>query len=332
MNHPNFTQLKTLLEQRQRFLLVSPAGPDGDSLGSILALKISLELQGKSATCFSPEPAPAYLQFLPGVSSLVTDLAQFQLEDFDCIMFLDGGDVMRTGLAEQLASRDRSKTVFVNFDHHPTNTIVDGVDVCDLSIISHDVASTTELVFYFMSFARWEMNKEIATCLLTGILTDTGSFQNLATTAGSLEVAAHLCSFGANIMRIGDRTIKNKSLGMLKLWGRALSRLSVDPETGVVTTAITESDMIECGADKEGAGGIANFLNNLDGAKAILVLREEDGTVKGSYRSTQEGMDVAALAKQYGGGGHKKSAGFIVHGKLVQQGGAWRVEGTAVTS
>jgi len=328
MDHPNFAQLKTLLEQRKRFLLVSPAGPDGDSLGSIFALKISLELQGKSATCFSPEPAPAYLQFLPGVGALVTDRAQVQMEDFDCIMFLDGGDVMRTGLTEQFAQRDRSKTVFVNFDHHQTNTLVDGVDVCDLSIISFEVASTTELVFYFMSFARWEMNKEIATCLLTGILTDTGSFQNLATTAGSLEVAAHLCSFGANIMRIGDRTIKNKSLGMLKLWGRALSRLSVDAETGVVSTAITEKDLLECETDEEGATGIANFLNNLDGAKAILVLREDGDTVKGSYRSTYEGMDVAALAKKYGGGGHKKSAGFIVRGHLEQSAEGWKISQT----
>lgn len=326
MNHPNFTQLKTLFNQHQRFLLVSPEGPDGDSLGSIFALKISLEQQGKSATCFSPEPAPSYLQFLPGSALLVTDVSQIRVEDFDCVVFCDGGDVRRTKLAEQLASRNRSKTVFVNFDHHPTNTLVDGVDMCDVSIISHEVASTTELVFHFMSFARYEMNKEIATCLLTGILTDTGSFQNLATTATSLEVAAHLCSFGANIMRIGDRTIKNKSLGILKLWGRALSRLSVDDVTGVVTTAITAQDMLECGADEEGAGGIANFLNNLDGAKATLVLREDGDNVKGSYRSTHEGMDVAALAKQYGGGGHKKSAGFTLQGKLIQEKGTWRIE------
>lgn len=325
MNHPNFTQLKTLLEQCQRYLLVSPAGPDGDSLGSIFALKISLEQQGRDVTCFSPEPAPNYLQFLPGTSSLVTDVASIRVADFDCIIFLDGGDVMRTTLGDQFAKRDRSKTVFVNVDHHPTNTFVDGVDVCDLSIISHDVASTTELVFHFMSFARFEMNKEIATCLLTGILTDTGSFQNLATTASSLDVAAHLCSFGANIMRIGDRTIKNKTLGMLKLWGRALSRLSVDQETGVVTTAVTQKDMVECGVDEEGVGGIANFLNNLDGAKATLVLREDGDNVKGSYRSTHEGMDVAALAKQYGGGGHKKAAGFTVPGHLEQSADGWKI-------
>ena len=325
MNHPYFAQLKILLEQPQRFLLVSPAGPDGDSLGSIFALKISLEQQGKSVTCFAPEPVPNYLQFLPGSSSLVFDGTHIRVADFDCIVFFDGGDVKRTNLADQIATRDRTKTVFVNFDHHLTNTLVDGVDVCDLSIISQDVASTTELLFHFMSFARFGMNKEIATCLLTGILTDTGSFQNLATTASSFEVAAHLCNFGANIMRIGDRTIKNKTLGILKLWGRALSRLSVDPETGVVTTAVTQKDMLECGVDEEGVGGIANFLNNLDGAKATLVLREDGDNVKGSYRSTHEDTDVAALAKQYGGGGHKKSAGFTVPGRLEESATGWKI-------
>jgi phosphoesterase RecJ-like protein len=325
MNHPNFEKLQIILDQRQRFLLISPAGPDGDSLGSIFALKISLEQQGKQVTCYSPEPAPTYLQFLPGIASLVTNPDEIDLKDYDCVIFCDGGDVKRIQLSDQLVNRDRGKTVFVNIDHHPTNTKINDIEVCDLSIISHDVASTTELVFHFMSYARLEMNKELATCLLTGILTDTCSFQNLATTATSLEVAAHLCSFGANIMRIGDRTIKNKSLGMLKLWGRALSRLSVDAETGVVSTAITAKDMLECGTDEEGAGGIANFLNNLDGAKAILVLREDGANVKGSYRTTREDMDVAALAKKYGGGGHKKAAGFTLPGRLVEDKGVWRV-------
>lgn len=326
MNHPKFSELAQVFNERQRFLLISPEGPDGDSLGSILALKRSLELQGKTAVAFSPEPAPAHLRFLTGSAGLVTDPDTVAVDYFDAVVICDCGDVKRTRLADKLIARNNNKTVFVNIDHHPTNTKYQGVEVCDVSVISHEVASTTEIIFHFMSEARWNMDKEIATCLLTGILTDTGSFQNLATTASSLEVAAHLCSFGANIMRIGDRTIKNKSLGILRLWGRALSRLALDPETGVVTTAITQNDVAECGTDEEGAGGIANFLNNLDGAKAILVLREDDGNVKGSFRTTQDGVDVAEMAKAYGGGGHAKAAGFTVPGRLVQDNGAWKIE------
>lgn len=327
MNHPLFSDLARVFSSRQRFLLVCPA-PDGDSVGCVLALKRALELQGKEVTAFAPDPVPSYLHFLPGIPTLVYDLASIDVGAFDAVVICDAGDLQRSKLVDQLLTRNVAKTIVVNIDHHQTRTTFQGTEVTDLSLVSFNVASTTELLFHFMRSAGWEMDKDIATCLLTGILTDTGSFQNLATTAGSLEAAAHLCSYGANIMRIGDRTIKNKTLGILKLWGRALSRLSVDSETGVVTTAVTQKDMLECGVDEEGVGGIANFLNNLDGAKATLVLREEGGNVKGSYRTTQEGMDVAALAERYGGGGHKKSAGFIVPGRLEESPTGWKITTT----
>ena len=111
----------------------------------------------------------------------------------------------------------------------------------------------------------------------------------------------------------------------LKLWGRALDRLTRHAN-GVVSTVITQADLVECAATEEDTEGISNFLNALQDAKVIMVLKEQDGQVKGSLRTTEADVDVAAMAKQFGGGGHKKAAGFSVPGHLVQTSHGWRIE------
>jgi phosphoesterase RecJ-like protein len=164
---------------------------------------------------------------------------------------------------------------------------------------------------------------------LTGILTDTGGFSNMATTTRSMEIASRLLLHGALIQEVNDNTWKNKSLHGLQLWGRALSRLKRNPKTGIVSTAIFQKDFVECGAPNDAIEGIANFLNSLEDAAAALLLKEmPDGLINGSYRTTAADMDVAKLAGRYGGGGHIRAAGFTTPGRIIETDIGWEISAT----
>jgi len=188
-----------------------------------------------------------------------------------------------------------------------------------------EASSTSEIVYKFLNHFNFEINKNIATCLLTGILTDTGNFTNGATTVSALKIASDLLIRGARFNQITFSTSKNKSLAILKLWGRILSRLE-ENDLGVVFTVITLKDLEESELDREALEGVANFLNNLAGLRIILVLKEEEnGFIKGSLRSNDDVLDVSEIAKFLGGGGHKKAAGFTIKGQLVEVDGKWKV-------
>jgi len=192
--------------------------------------------------------------------------------------------------------------------------------------VETDAASTTDILFRIFNHNRFRINKEIATCLLTGIITDTGSFSNLATTPQSISNASELLINGARAKDIINNALTKQSIGVLKLWGRAFSRLIKNSHTNIAITVVTLKDFKECGVENESAEGIANFLNNLNGAKAILVLKEQsDGTIKGSLRTTQDNIDVSKLARVLGGGGHKKAAGFTIKGKIEETKGGWKI-------
>jgi len=170
-----------------------------------------------------------------------------------------------------------------------------------------------------------EVSRAMATCLMTGLLTDTSNFSNPATTVKSLEIASELLLKGVSMRDITKRLMRNKPIGALKIWGRALERLRWDPKTRVASTALYRQDLKEHPIDDEHLEGLSNFLNHLLKAEVVLVLKEvAEGKVKGSYRSATD-VDVATLAKAFGGGGHKKAAGFTVEGRIVEGEHGWTV-------
>jgi phosphoesterase RecJ-like protein len=171
------------------------------------------------------------------------------------------------------------------------------------------------------------LNKEIATCLLTGIFTDTGSFMHDSTTPAILKMAAKLMTKGARLSHIAHETYQKKDLPCLCIWGKALSRIMVSDKTGAAVSVITPEDMQECRAELDDLSGVVNLLNALPQAQFALLLAEyEPGKIKGSLRSEpHKNIDVSKLAKFLGGGGHKLASGFEVEGHLVEEEGMWRV-------
>jgi phosphoesterase RecJ-like protein len=322
INPANFEQLTRLIARAKRIIVVSHANC-GDATGSVAACRLVLEAQGKEVLPCLPAPVPKTFSFLPGVEHIVTDLTQVDFTGYDVLLCVDAAEVHMTGLSERWNLRPPGLTT-VNFDHHHTNP-----EYGDLNIVDRSAPATCAMLYQWFEHARYPIDQRVATCLLAGLLTDTGLFVNAATNEAALTTAARLLLKGALVSEVLQKVAHNKTLVELKLWGRALERLQEDPEQGLVSTAITQADLLELGGSAESLEGVANFLTELEGYRAVLVLKEQaDGTVKGSLRTTRDDVDVAAMAKTFGGGGHKKAAGFTVQGKLVETDRGWQVQTT----
>lgn len=319
--------LRALIDDSRTVLITTHERPDGDAVGALLGLSYILEALGKSWVAFSDDAPPEYFHYLD-LRRITTDPSILRAGQFDLVILLDIGDVKRTrATAALLANPDRPRTAVL--DHHATTLEFNGTLVIDLAIVYPKVSSTSEILYEFCRENDIVMSRNLATCLLTGILTDTGGFSNMATTTRSMEIASRLLMHGALIQEVNDNTWKNKSLKGLQLWGRALSRLKRNPKTGIVSTAIFQKDLSECQTTNDSIEGIANFLNSLEDATAALLLKEmPDGLVNGSYRTTAPNVDVARLAGQYGGGGHVRAAGFTTPGRIIETEVGWEIATT----
>ncbi len=310
------------IDRAQHVMLCMHRKPDGDTAGSTLAMSHYLDSIGRSNTVFCIDALPHSLQFLPGYQKVTSDPHVWdpQHAAFDLVIVFDSGDLHYNG-AEPYVSANRGHIRIVNIDHHITNT-----HFGDVNLVL-PASSTCEIVHGLLESVHG-LNREIATCLMTGLITDTGGFTNLATSASSIDTASHLLQKGVNLHSITKQTLQNRSVATLRLWGRALERLSTH-SSGLITTVITQKDIAECGASDVAVEGVANFLNTLDHtglAKGVLVLSESQyGVVKGSLRSTHPLIDVSKLATLFGGGGHKKAAGFSVAGHLFYENGQWQI-------
>lgn len=305
------------LRRARRILIVSHKKPDGDTLGAAAGLLLACHSWGFPADAFCLDPVPPPYRYMPGTEQFSTDPALFAAAD--TIAVCDAGDLAYAGIERFVLDRT-VKPVIINFDHHATNR-----HFGDINVVDAGASSTAEVVYHFLEFCRAEVSQKVATSLLTGILTDTSVFSNPATTSASLDAASALMRRGAKIQDVSNRLMRNKPIEALKLWGEVLSRLKYDAHLGIASTVIFERDLRESGVEDEHVEGLSNFLNHVLSAKVVMVLRElPGGKVKGSLRTAEE-IDVSALAKLLGGGGHKKAAGFTVSGKIVEANGAWRV-------
>jgi phosphoesterase RecJ-like protein len=295
--------------------------PDGDSLGAVLTLVDILKRIKKDFTAFTLYPAEESLQYLPGLNWIEHNPEKIKIKDYDLILMLDFGELKNSGLEEKLKLAKAAGTFFIHLDHHPLRE-----KVGEITLVDDRASSTCEVLYNVIVGAGLKINANMATCLLTGILTDTQNYTNLATTFTSLQVGADLLRLGARLQEITTNTWRNRKIPTLRLWGKILLRLEEDPKTGIATTAVTLQDLKEESLTLEAVDQVANFLNSLGQAKAILVLKEEEGgKVKGSLRTTRDDIDVSQFARQFGGGGHKKAAGFSVPGHLVKTDKGWKI-------
>lgn len=303
-----------LIQRSETILLTTHEGTDGDDLGSLLAMFFYLKQIGKKPVAAVIGGVPTNLSFLPGSAEVGGEFADL---NGDLLITFGCNKLERTGhrgLAE-------SKISIINFDHHPDNTNFGTVNVVD-----PETAAVAELMVYFLQYAEADIDQKMATCLLTGIFTDTGGFKHSNTSARALGAAAELLKKGARIDKIAVQTMGKKRPATIKAWSKGLENAMFDPEKRMVFSVMTEDDLKEIGANEEDLEGFVELLNNLPQAKFALLLRQEGDVVKGSLRSEpHKKVDVSKIAKSFGGGGHKLAAGFKIKGKLKRTGDAWEI-------
>ena len=311
-------KIKQALDKARRVLVIGHQQPDGDALGALIALAYYLKSLGKDYSLFCLDAPVEQYQFLPLVHEVKADPKIFA-EKFDVIAVVDSGDLHYAGV-DKLLPKVNNFTL-INIDHHASNNFFG-----DLNLVLPEKSSVSEIVYQLLRLWQFPINKETATALLNGIIFDTGFFGNAATSLSALEAASHLLNLGARHRLINENILRNKSLGLLKLWGRAFERLQFNQKYDLAFTVITQEDLTACGVSVEASSGISNFFNELAGAKIAMVLvQTEDNIIKGSLRTTRDDVDVSRLAMQFGGGGHKKAAGFTISGQLIYNEGRWQI-------
>jgi phosphoesterase RecJ-like protein len=311
-----FQKAKELVEKSSCVLLTMHERMDGDDGGSVLALAQALEKMGKKVTCVIKGGVPQALAFLPGSQNIEDNLIG---EIFDLLIMCGCANRERCGIQKIIDL----KLPILNIDHHPDNSLFGQVNVVDAK-----KSSVAELVYDLFKFCRWPINKDIATALLTGIITDTGSFMHSNTNVSTLKAAAELMRKGAQVTNIVRHAYKSKTPQTLKAWGKAMENSYYDANHKILYSVITEQDIKELG-DLPPATfeGFVETLNTVPEAKFVLFLRQDGNVIKGSLRSDSfKNVDVAKIAQLYGGGGHRLAAGFSVIGKLEKDNsGKWRV-------
>ena len=306
------------IQRAARILAITHKQPDGDGLGALSALGQYFKNQGKIYRLFCSDKVPANYRFLPLSHEITNETKVFE-ENFDLIIVVDAGDLTYAGVADYLPKSFLAK--LINIDHHQTNNRFGYLNLVEIG-----ASSASEIIYHLFRLWQVNINKEMATALLNGIIFDTGIFSNAGTTLEALQAAAHLLNLGARHKEINVNFLRNKSLGLLKLWGRAFERLQFNERYNLAFTIITADDFKACQVPLEAGSGLTNFFNELAGADiAMLLVEQPNGGIKGSLRTTKDNIDLAALARLWGGGGHKKAAGFTVFGKLVYNGGRWAI-------
>lgn len=309
-----FKKAWELFRQTERIFLTTHEGTDGDDLGSLLALYHVLSRFNKKIRIAIKDGVPDNLIFLPGSDQVKETVEAF---DFDLITIFGCNKLERTGFTK-LAE---FKGPIINFDHHPDNTNFGTVNIVDA-----DTAAVAELVYYFFQYTGAEIDQEVATCLLTGIFTDTGGFKHANTTAEVFEIAASLLKRGARIDKIALNTMGKKRPATLKAWAKALENTRFDNQRKMVFSVLTERDLTEIGATDADLDGFVELLNNIPQARFALLLRQDGEIVKGSLRSDPyKKVDVSKIAKLFGGGGHKLASGFKIKGRLIKDKDAWKI-------
>lgn len=302
--------IKQTIDQSRQILIISHRSPDGDTVGAATALAEALLALGKEIQLFCTDPLPAYLHYLPNTHRYSNDEHVFDLH-FDLVIVVDSGNLLYAGV-DQLIPRLSGTPPIINIDHHVTNT---SYGQHNLVIVT--ASSASEIVGRLLRYWNMDITERMANCLITGIVTDTSGLRNPATKHTTLEIAAYLTRRGADINQVYRLTHHQKTVDQLRLWGLALSRLKKSQTLNLVTTYINDQDLQEYGLTADSLEGLANYLAVLHEAEIVMVLKQKDDVVHGSLRTPFDHVDVSKLAQALGGGGHKKSAGFTVTGKLI---------------
>jgi phosphoesterase RecJ-like protein len=293
------------IRSRQRFVVVSHPRPDGDAVGSSLAMAFPLKALGKDVRVVSKDPPPPPMLVFPGVPEIEVTT---QVDDpGDAVIVMECGDLKRTGVA------GLENGFVINIDHHPGNTMYGARNWFDLS-----AAACGEMVFDLVMSLGVPLTLEIATHVYVAILTDTGSFHYSNITPHTFDICRQCMEAGVNPPAVARSIFDSNNLGRLKLFGAVLSGMELDPSGRIAIVWVDRALAEQCGGTYEDTEGIINMPLTVKEIQAVAFFKEHESPDdwRVSMRSKGE-IDVNAVAKQFGGGGHKNASGCSATGKLA---------------
>ena len=294
----------TEIRRRQRFVVASHARPDGDAIGSSLAMALALQRLGKQARVVSRDRVPPQMEVFPGVDSIeVTDHVD---DPGDAVIVLECGDTQRTGIA------GLDGGYVINIDHHPGNTMFGAMNWLDLS-----AAACGEMVFELIGALGVSLTPEIATHVYIAILTDTGAFHYSNITPRTFDICRQCVEAGVNATAVARSIFDSNNLARLKLYGAVLHRMQLDPTGRIATVSVDQQLARECGGTYEDTEGLVNLPLTVKDIMAVAFFKENGpGDWRVSMRS-KGAINVNAIAREFGGGGHTNASGCSARGDFA---------------
>ena len=302
---PEIARIVDAIRARRRFVLSSHSRPDGDSIGSQLAMAYALQAMGKDAVCVNADQAPPPLMAFPGVADV--RIAPSVEGEFDAAIIMECGDLKRTGVSgfEQF--------YVINIDHHPGNTGYGQITWFDPS-----AAACAEMVYDLVRALGVPLSKEIATHVYLAILTDTGSFHYSGISPHTFDICRECVCAGVDPVIVARNVYDSNNMGRLKLFGAVLGAMQID-QTGRIAIVYVDHELARvAGGTYEDTEGLVNLPLTVKEIEAVIFFKQEKGDeYRVSLRSKGD-IDIGAIAKEYGGGGHKNAAGATISGPIEE--------------
>lgn len=303
------------LKKGTHILVATHTHPDGDAIGSLIALGLSLKVLNIDTTLYNESPIPAVYRFLPDVHRVVRNIDN---TNYDIAVILDCSDLDRIGKA---ASTVKQIPVIVNIDHHITNTHFGHFQLIDTS-----ACATSEIVYRLIKQMAIPLDKAIATAIYTGILADTGSFRFSNTNRASFAICQEMVGLGVNPYNISQHVYGTYSLGRIKLLNRALDSIEISRNGKLSIMTLTKDMFLETHTQPEDVDGLINYAKRIEDVKVAALIQEHYNGNEQSTNSNQfhvslrsdGSVDVAAIASLFGGGGHSSAAGFNIESTLSE--------------
>ncbi len=301
MSHNALQAICEAILARQRFVLTSHARPDGDAIGSQLAMAYALKALGKSAVCVDKDPAPPQFLPFPGVADI--QCVSSVSGEFDAAIVMECGDLSRTGVA------GFEKYFVINIDHHPGNTMYGALNWFDEA-----ACACGELVYDVIEELQVTLTPEIATHIYVSILTDTGGFHYGNITPRTFEICRRCVAAGANPAAIARTIYDSSTLGRLRLIGGVLNSLELEAGGRLATALISLELLSDTGSTPEDSDGLINMALTVKEIEAVAFFKEIAADFYRISMRSKGDVDVNLVAKKFGGGGHKNAAGCSIQG------------------
>jgi len=298
-------QVADAIRARRRFVVVSHARPDGDAIGSQVAMTLALRALGKDVRMVAHDPAPQQMADFPAVAHIqLVD----QLDDLgDAVIFMECGDVRRPGVA------GLDKGFVINIDHHPGNTMYGAMNCIDLT-----AAACGEMVFDLIAALGVPLSVEMATHVYLAILTDTGGFHYSHISPRTFDICRQCVEAGLDPTAVSRAIYDNNNLGRVRIWGAVLNEMQLSPDGRVATLSMDRALAARCGATYDDTEGLINFPLTVKEIQAVVFFKESGpGDWRISMRSKGD-VNVNAIAREFGGGGHTNASGCGAAGDLAQ--------------